>query len=101
MKWYHTDASKSIISRYDDTSLHEAGAHDTQPRVDEIAKKKGVSMAQIAISWTLSKEGVSAPIVGSTSIKNLEDILGMSVSLERRAPDTHTRCTRRTGCLAE
>ena len=52
-------------------------------------------MAQIAIAWALSKEGashalvyssqlfysmddlgVTAPIVGTTSLKNLEDILG-------------------------
>ena len=45
-------------------------------RVEELAKKKGASMAQVAIAWMLSKEGVSAPIVGSTSLKNLEDILG-------------------------
>lgn len=44
-------------------------------RVEELAKKKGVSMAQIAVAWVLSKEGVSAPIVGTTSLKNLDDII--------------------------
>lgn len=47
-------------------------------RVEELAKKKGVSMAQISIAWSLSKSeelGISAPIVGTTSIKNLEDII--------------------------
>jgi len=33
-------------------------------------------MAQIAFAWIISKPGVSAPIIGSTSLKNLEDILG-------------------------
>ena len=45
--------------------------------VEELANKKGVSMAQISIAWMLSKDGVSAPIVGSTNLKNLEDIIGM------------------------
>ncbi|CDO77776.1 hypothetical protein BN946_scf185041.g8 [Trametes cinnabarina] len=45
-------------------------------RVEELAKKKGVSMAQIATAWILSKPGVTAPIIGTTSLKNLEDILG-------------------------
>ncbi|KAJ3007688.1 hypothetical protein NUW54_g3450 [Trametes sanguinea] len=45
-------------------------------RVEELAKKKGVSMAQIATAWTLHKPGVTAPIIGTTSLKNLEDILG-------------------------
>lgn len=46
-------------------------------RVDDLAKKKGISMAQIAIAWVLSKEGVTAPIIGTTSLDNLKDILGM------------------------
>ncbi len=33
-------------------------------------------MAQIAMAWVLSKPHVSAPIVGTTSLANLEDILG-------------------------
>ncbi|KAK7677192.1 hypothetical protein QCA50_019901 [Cerrena zonata] len=44
-------------------------------RVEEIAKKKGISMAQVAVAWCLSKEGVTAPIVGTTSLSNLEDII--------------------------
>ena len=47
-------------------------------RVEELAKKKGVSMAQISMAWILGKPGVTAPIVGTTSLKNLEDILGKS-----------------------
>lgn len=35
-------------------------------------------MAQVAIAWVLSKSGVSAPIVGSTSLANLEDIISES-----------------------
>lgn len=45
-------------------------------RVEEIANKRGVSMAQISIAWVLSKEGVTAPIVGTTNLDNLKDILG-------------------------
>ncbi|KDQ33905.1 hypothetical protein PLEOSDRAFT_152448 [Pleurotus ostreatus PC15] len=52
------------------------GWADIVARVEEIAKKKGVSMAQISIAWTLSKEGVNAPVVGTTNLKNLEDIIG-------------------------
>ncbi|CAE6461280.1 unnamed protein product [Rhizoctonia solani] len=45
-------------------------------RVEALAKAKGVSMAQISIAWVLSKDPVAAPIVGTTSLKNLDDILG-------------------------
>ncbi|KAK7047649.1 hypothetical protein VNI00_006417 [Paramarasmius palmivorus] len=45
-------------------------------RVEELSKKKGASMAQIALAWSMAKDGVSAPIVGTTSIKNLMDLIG-------------------------
>ncbi|KAG9076062.1 hypothetical protein FS749_012214 [Ceratobasidium sp. UAMH 11750] len=51
-------------------------------RVEAIAKARGVSMAQIAIAWTLSKDVISAPIVGSTKLRNLEDIVGKSFGYE-------------------
>ncbi|KZT05512.1 aryl-alcohol dehydrogenase [Laetiporus sulphureus 93-53] len=57
------------------------GSPEIVKRVEELSKKKGVSMAQIAIAWSMSKEGVTAPIVGTTSLKNLEDIIG-AVSVE-------------------
>ncbi|KAJ7060434.1 Aldo keto reductase [Mycena amicta] len=44
---------------------------DVVARVEELANKRGLKMAQIAIAWMLSKEGVSAPIVGTTSLKYL------------------------------
>lgn len=51
--------------------------------VEQIAKARGVSMAQIAIAWVLSKPGVTAPIVGTTSLDNLKDIIGASSRFDR------------------
>ncbi|KAI9068803.1 oxidoreductase [Trametes sanguinea] len=45
-------------------------------RVEKLAKRKNATMAQVALAWILSKPGVSALIIGTTSIKNLEDLLG-------------------------
>lgn len=42
--------------------------------VERISKAKNVSMAQVAVAWLLSKKVVSAPIVGSTKVANIEDI---------------------------
>jgi len=44
--------------------------------VERIAKAKGISMAQLSLAWVMSQEGVSAPIVGTTSLDNLHDLLG-------------------------
>ncbi|KDQ63391.1 hypothetical protein JAAARDRAFT_29417 [Jaapia argillacea MUCL 33604] len=52
-----------------------AGTPTIVARVEEIAKKKGISMAQVAVAWSLSKDGVTAPIVGTTSLKNLEELI--------------------------
>ncbi|KAE9397079.1 aryl-alcohol dehydrogenase [Gymnopus androsaceus JB14] len=51
------------------------GNHTIVKRLEEIAKKKEVTMAQVALAWSLSKEGVAAPVVGTTSIKNLMDLI--------------------------
>ncbi|KAL5633835.1 hypothetical protein ACGC1H_005875 [Rhizoctonia solani] len=45
-------------------------------RVEKIAKARGISMAQVAIAWSLSKDVVSAPIIGTTKLSNLHDLLG-------------------------
>ena len=44
-----------------------------------MAKKKGISMAQVAVAWCLFKEGVTAPIVGTLKFENLKDIIGTSL----------------------
>ncbi|KAF8898192.1 Aldo keto reductase [Mucidula mucida] len=44
-------------------------------RVEEIAKKKGVTMAQLSLAWVLSRPGVTAPIVGTSSIENLRELI--------------------------
>jgi aryl-alcohol dehydrogenase (NADP+) len=41
-------------------------------RVEELAKKKGVKPAQIALAWILNKPGVAAPIIGATKMPHLE-----------------------------
>lgn len=37
-------------------------------------------MAQISLAWIMAKPGVSAPIIGTTNLSNLEDILGQLIS---------------------
>ena len=42
-------------------------------RVTEVASKRGVSNAQIALAWVLHQPGITAPIVGASKIEHLED----------------------------
>lgn len=51
-------------------------------RVAEVAEKRNVSRAQIALAWVLQKEPVTAPIIGATKMDHLEDAVGaLSVEL--------------------
>jgi aryl-alcohol dehydrogenase-like predicted oxidoreductase len=44
-------------------------------RADEIAAKRGVPTAQIALAWLLHRPGVTAPIIGATKLQHLHDAL--------------------------
>jgi aryl-alcohol dehydrogenase-like predicted oxidoreductase len=51
--------------------------------VTELAKKRAVSNAQIALAWLLHQPGVSAPIIGATKLEHLRDaIAAVDVKLE-------------------
>jgi aryl-alcohol dehydrogenase-like predicted oxidoreductase len=43
--------------------------------IQSIAESRNVSMAQVALAWSLSKPSVSAPIVGTTSLEKLDDLI--------------------------
>jgi aryl-alcohol dehydrogenase-like predicted oxidoreductase len=44
-------------------------------RVAEVAKKRGVPRAQIALAWMLAKPFVTSPIIGATKLNHLEDAI--------------------------
>jgi aryl-alcohol dehydrogenase (NADP+) len=60
-----TDAGRAFYQ--DEASLEIAG------RVDELAKSKGVSPAQVALAWLLAQPEVVAPVVGVTKVEHGED----------------------------
>ena len=43
--------------------------------VEAIAAARGLSMATVALAWLLGKPGVTAPIVGTTKLSQLEDAI--------------------------
>ena len=54
--------------------------------VQRIALARGVSAAQVALAWLLSKPAVSAPIVGATKLSQLEDAIA-AVEVELTADE--------------
>jgi aryl-alcohol dehydrogenase-like predicted oxidoreductase len=51
-------------------------------RVAQVASARGISRAQVALAWLLSKPVITAPIVGATKLPQLDDaIASVNVSL--------------------
>ena len=51
------------------------GDWDVVDAVESVAKARGVTMAEVALAWLMSRPGVSAPIVGATKPEHLEAAL--------------------------
>lgn len=48
---------------------------DAVDALDEIAKQRGVSVAQVALAWLLAQPGVTSIIIGANKMSQLEDNL--------------------------
>jgi 1-deoxyxylulose-5-phosphate synthase len=58
------------------TRLYDTAADwDVVNAVERVARHRGVTMAEVALAWLLSRPGVTAPIVGATKPEHLEDAL--------------------------
>ncbi|HEY2587939.1 MAG TPA: aldo/keto reductase [Tepidisphaeraceae bacterium] len=44
-------------------------------RVSEIARRRGVANAQVALAWLLAQPGVTSPIVGASKMKHLDEAI--------------------------
>lgn len=60
----------------------EAADHKVVDRLEEVAEQRGVSQAQLALAWLLSKPGINSPIVGATKLHHLPDaVAALSIRL--------------------
>ena len=50
--------------------------------LNEIAKGRGQSLAQMAIAWTLRDPRVTSSLIGASSVRQLEDSLGALQNLD-------------------
>ncbi|MEW6405420.1 MAG: L-glyceraldehyde 3-phosphate reductase [Chloroflexota bacterium] len=51
-------------------------------KLNELAKQRGQSLAQMAIAWTLRNPAVTSALIGASSVKQLEDSLAALNSLK-------------------
>ena len=51
----------------------EAADRKVVARLEEVARQRGVPMAQVALAWMLNQPGITAPIVGASKEGHLQD----------------------------
>jgi len=73
--WQVESTKRSETDQYARTLYTRTEAEDRKvvDRVGEVAKQHGVSHAQVALAWMLSKPYITAPIVGATKPHHLKD----------------------------
>ncbi len=70
------DRGETVRSKTDDFAhrlYYQESDFAVVERVSGIARRRGVSNAQIALAWLLQQPGVTAPIVGASKMRHLED----------------------------
>lgn len=75
---HRSQTDKTAVGKYDAT---EAQDMEIVKRVEALANKKGVKMAQISLAWLLHQKAVAAPVVGVTKMYQLEDAVE-SINIE-------------------
>ncbi|HME19555.1 MAG TPA: aldo/keto reductase [Nitrososphaerales archaeon] len=48
---------------------------DVVERLEEVATEKGVRPSQLALAWLLAKPGITSPVVGPTTVAQLEELV--------------------------
>lgn len=75
---------EAAANKYDSTKDMDM---EIVKRVEELAKRKNVSMTEISLAWQLAK-GVASPIIGVTKEKYLDDAVGaFNVKLSKQDID--------------
>jgi 1-deoxyxylulose-5-phosphate synthase len=76
------ETARSRNDSFADHLYFKEADYQVQDRLMELADRRGLPPAQLALAWLLHKPGVTAPIIGASKISHLEDAVGaLEVSL--------------------
>jgi 1-deoxyxylulose-5-phosphate synthase len=66
-------------------TLYQSSDRHIVEKVAEIADKRGVSRAQVALAWVLANPVVDSPIIGATKLEHLQDaVAAVELELDER-----------------
>jgi aryl-alcohol dehydrogenase-like predicted oxidoreductase len=78
------DTKRAQTDDFAQSMYYQEADFEIAGRVAELAGRRGVSPAQIALAWLLHKPGVTSPIIGASKIQHLEEA---AAALEIRLSD--------------
>jgi aryl-alcohol dehydrogenase (NADP+) len=82
------DTARSKSDQFAHQLYYQESDFKIVDRVVETAKQRGVSPAQVALAWILSRPGVTAPIIGASKMYQLEEATAaLSIQLSKEEVD--------------
>ena len=79
----HGDTLRAKTDEYAHGLYYQPSDFDVVDRITEIARKRGISNAQVALAWVLQQPGITAPIVGASKMQHLDDaVAALNVKLD-------------------
>jgi aryl-alcohol dehydrogenase-like predicted oxidoreductase len=79
-------AGDTVRAKSDDYArdlYYQPSDFDVVDRITEIARKRPISNAQVALAWVLQQPGITSPIVGASKMHHLEDaVAALDVRLD-------------------
>ncbi len=77
------DTLRAKTDEYGQRLYYQDSDFEVVNRITEVARKRGVLNAQVALAWLLAQPGVTSPIIGASKIEHLEQaVAALSLKLE-------------------
>ena len=77
------DTIRAKTDEYAQKLYYHPSDFEVVARITEVARKRGVSNAQVALAWVLQQPGVTAPIIGASKMAHLDDaVAALGLRLE-------------------
>ena len=72
-----TQTKRATTDRYNKTMYEKVLGNDEAvvTAVEEVAKVRGLPMAQVAMAWLQHKKGITSPIVGASKLSHIDDAI--------------------------
>ena len=82
------DTGRAKTDDYAKGLYYQSSDFAATERLKEVAGRRGLPMARVALAWLLSKPAVTAPIVGATKMEHLEEAVA-AVDVQLEAEEIH------------